>query len=122
MADPELVLPFLRPRHSGLGSKDLDGEAVLPAGRYLAYCERASRAISHAEHDCGEVLGIDRRLDVILGSKFFPGEGLDRSFRLLAGLVEGLQVRAHARDAQAGDVFGDIAPVRADIGETARRP
>src|SRR5262249_37436236 len=122
MADPQFVRPLLRPGNAAFAPINLNCKSVLASGRNLTYRERASRALAHVESDRRIVFGIDRRFDIVLRPKFLTGEGIDRAFGLFARLMESLNVRAYAADALTSDMFGHIAPVRANVRQTPGRP
>ena len=102
-----------------LGAVDLEPEAVLAVRRDLADDRAADRAAVGLElHDRG-VLGVDRAL---LAAAVAAGEGgAGTAVRCAAGTT--VAVRASkANDAVAGGELGEVAPVRADVRERARRP
>ena len=92
---------------------------VLAPGRDLADEHRADHAAVGAEHHGREVLGRrPRGARAAPSSRAANAGALPRSAR--SG-DDGRGLRAHGRDPLARDELDEVAPVRADVGERARR-
>ena len=98
---------------------DLEPEPVLAAGRDLAdHDHRAERAAVGLELDDGGVLGLDR---AAARRRRLARERLRRESPTHALGHRGERARREAGDAVAGHELGEVAPVRADVGERPRR-
>ena len=117
-ADPQRLGVLLLERERLVRAVDLEPQAVLAPGRDLADDDRAERAAVGLELQDHGVLGRDRPARV--------ARAVAARERGAVGVVHALgdrgqRARAQARDALAGDELGEVAPVRADVGEGARR-
>src|SRR5579875_2971495 len=115
VAAPELVLLLLPPRERALASIHFKAEVVLVAGQHLAHAQGAEGAVAEAQRNYREILAGDLHgLQVALA---FTGEGLRCPIAAEARWDDCPHLREDGHDARARDVFGEVAPVGANIGE-----
>ena len=119
MADPQLVLVLLPPAHRRRRAADLEHEIVLVAARTPG----RPRSVPFAP--LSNRTSTDARSSTVMSttstSPLPPRlKRLARAARLLARRDDGRDVAEHVRDAQAGHVLRQVAPVRADVAERRR--
>ncbi len=119
VADPEFVGLLLIPGDARLAAVDFDAEAILVAGRDLAYGEATAGAVSEVQQDSAEVVCVDGDVLVVFGAERLAREGLHAALGLLAGLVKGGELAAHARDGEGGEVLDHVHPMGADVAHGA---
>ena len=118
-ADPQLVLLFLAPLDRSAAAAHLDVQIVLVAGADLAHRKTPARAVVKAQEDGRQIFHRDvhrRGRGVRRGLKRFGPR------RLPARLDRRRHIRQHLGDAQAGDVFSQVAPVGAHVAERGGGP
>src|SRR5215207_6789657 len=117
-AAPERLGLLLAERERLLGPVDLEPEAVLAPGRDLADHRAADGSPVGLELHHGRVLGlyVPRLARAVALLERSPARGP------LPFGQRGDELRVDADQALPRDELGEVAPVRADVGERARRP